>query len=273
MNPLLDFTHEEEGVELKKDFHIDARARAAGTDFMESIVVVQVLDKLAKDTELGGLFDRSVEEIVHGGGGHGPSGMEHEEDPDERGEGIEVPAPCLIPKEVREKECKKHGCIEAGFREPEASLGFHNGRRLLLGDATGSKIDPVADESVEGEDANPGNCSLGHLGRGEMMGGTPSDPKSGAEHDQANAETDEIFKFSDSVGEMVIGGSSNGSDGEKSGKDREEVGRFLKEIAEDGERVRQVGGRAHKNDIEKTEGERDLKAAFACAGGGGGGHR
>jgi hypothetical protein len=88
MNPLLDFTHEKEGIELKEDFHIDAWARAAGTDFMEAIVVVQVLDKLAKDTELGGLFDRSVEEIVHGGGGHGPSGMEHEKDPDERGEGI-----------------------------------------------------------------------------------------------------------------------------------------------------------------------------------------
>jgi len=88
MNSLLDFTHEKEGVELKEDFDIDAWTRAAGTDFMESIVVVQVLDKLAKDTELGGLFDRSVEEIVHGGGGHGPSGMEHEKDPDERGEGI-----------------------------------------------------------------------------------------------------------------------------------------------------------------------------------------
>jgi hypothetical protein len=179
----------------------------------------------------------------------------------------------LIPKEVREKECRKHGCIEAGFGEPEASLGFYNGRRLLLGDATGSKIDPVADESVEGEDANPGNCSLGHLGRGEMMGGTPSDPKSGAEHDQTDTQADKIFQFPDSVCEMMIGGSSNGSDGEKSGKDREEVSGFLKEIAEDGERVRQVGGRGHKNDIEKTEGERDLKTAFACAGGGGGGHR
>ena len=88
VNPLLDFTHEKKGVELEEDFDIDAGPRAAGTDFMESIVVVQVLDKLAKDTELGGLFDRSVEEIVHGGGGHGPSGMEHEKDPDERGEGI-----------------------------------------------------------------------------------------------------------------------------------------------------------------------------------------
>jgi hypothetical protein len=121
---------------------------------------------------------------------------------------------------------------------------------LLLGDATGSKIDPVADESVEGEDANPGNCSLGHLRGGEVMGGAPSDPESGAEHDQTNAETDEIFKFSDSVGEMVIGGSSNGADGEKSRKDGEEVGGFLEKITEDGERVGEVCGRTHKNDIE-----------------------
>ena len=88
MNPLLDFPHEKEGVELKEDFDIDARTRAAGTDFMESIVVVQVLDKLAKDAQLGGLFDRSVEKIVHRGGGHGPSGVEHKQDPDERGKGI-----------------------------------------------------------------------------------------------------------------------------------------------------------------------------------------
>jgi len=145
-------------------------------------------------------------------------------------------------------------------------LGFHNGRRLLLGDATGAKIDPVADESVEGEDANSGDRSLGHLRGGEVMGGAPSDPKSGAEHDQANAETDEILKFSDSVGEMVIGGSSNGADGEKSRKDGEEVGGFFEKIAEDGQRVGEVCGRSHKNYIEKAKGERDLKAAFACAG-------
>lgn len=34
MNPLLDFTHEKEWVELEKDFDIDARTRAASTDFM-----------------------------------------------------------------------------------------------------------------------------------------------------------------------------------------------------------------------------------------------
>ena len=64
---------------------------------------------------------------------------------------------------------------------------------------------------------------------------------------------------------MVIGGSSNGADGEKSSKDGEEVGGFLQKIGEDGERVGEVSGRAHKNDIEEAEGERDLEAAFACA--------
>jgi len=115
LNPLLDLTHEKEGVELKKDFDIDMWTRAAGTDFMESIVVVEVLDKLAKNTELGGLFDRGIEEIVHGGGGHSPGGVEHEKDTNERGEGVEIPAPCLIPKEVCEKESREHSCIEASF--------------------------------------------------------------------------------------------------------------------------------------------------------------
>ena len=116
-------------------------------------------------------------------------------------------------------------------------MGFHNSRRLLLGDATGTKIDPITDESIKGEDANSGNRSLGHLGGGEMMGGVPCDPKSRAKHDQTNAEADEIFQFPNSVGKMVIGGSSNSADGEKSGKDGKEVGGFLEKIAEDGERV------------------------------------
>jgi len=115
VDPFLDFTHQKERIELEKDFDIDARTRAAGTDFMKSIVVVQVLDKLAKDTELGGLFDRGVEKIVHGGGGHGPGGVKHKKDSDERGKGIQVPAPCLISKEIREKEGGKHCGIEAGF--------------------------------------------------------------------------------------------------------------------------------------------------------------
>ena len=64
---------------------------------------------------------------------------------------------------------------------------------------------------------------------------------------------------------MVIGGSSDGADGEKSGEDGEEVSGFLEKITEDGERVGEVCSRAHKNDIEQAEGECDLEAAFACA--------
>ena len=55
---------------------------------MQTIVVVQVFDKLAKDAELGCFFDRSIEKIVHGGGRHGPGSVKHKKDPDERGEGI-----------------------------------------------------------------------------------------------------------------------------------------------------------------------------------------
>ena len=97
------------------------------------------------------------------------------------------------------------------------------------------------------------------------MSGVPSDPKCRDEHHQADTEADEIFQLSDSVGESVIGGSADGSNGEKSGKDGEEVGGFLEKIAEDGERVGEVCGRAHKNDIEQAEGECDLEAAFARA--------
>ena len=86
------------------------------------------------------------------------------------------------------------------------------------------------------------------------MGGVPCNPKSRAKHDQSDAEADKIFKLSNSVREMVIGRSSNSADGEKSGKDGEEVGGFLEKIAEDGERVGEVCGRAHKNDIEQAEG-------------------
>jgi hypothetical protein len=82
---------------------------------MQTIVVVQVFDKLAKDAELGGLFDRSIEKIVYGGRGYGPGGVKHKKNPDERGKGIQVPAPSLIPKKVREKEGCTHCRIEAGF--------------------------------------------------------------------------------------------------------------------------------------------------------------
>ena len=177
-----------------------------------------------------------------------------------------------MPKDVRKKESDTHGRVEAGFGEPEPRLGLHYGRGLLLADAPGAKIDPVADEGVEGKDANSGDRSLGHLRIGEVMGGAPGDPKGRPEHDQADREADEIFQFTDSVGEVVVGGSSNGAYGQKSGKNGEEIGGLLQQIAENREGVGEVGSGAHESDIEQAEGECNLEAAFACSGGGGGGH-
>lgn len=62
----------------------------------------------------------------------------------------------------------------------------------------------------------------------------------------------------------MIGGSSDGTDGEKSGKDREEVGRFLEKIAKDGERVGEVGGSAHQYDIQEAEKERNEETSLPC---------
>ena len=134
-----------------------------------------------------------------------------------------------------------------------------------MGHATSPKVDPVTDESVECKDADAGNRPLGHSGGGEMVGRVPSDPKCRDEHHEADTEADEIFQLSDSVGESVIGGSSDGTDGEKSGKDREEVGRFLEKIAEDGERVGEVSGCAHENDVQKAEKERIEETSLPCA--------
>ena len=97
------------------------------------------------------------------------------------------------------------------------------------------------------------------------MSGVPSDPKCRDEHHQADTEADEIFQLSDSVGESVIGGSADGSNGEKSGKDGEEIGTFFEEVAENGERVGEVGGSAHQYDIQKAEKERNEETSLPCA--------
>ena len=97
------------------------------------------------------------------------------------------------------------------------------------------------------------------------MSGVPSDPKCRDEHHQADTEADEIFQLSDSVGESVIGGSADGSNGEKSGKDGEEIGSFFEEVAKNGERVREVGGSAHQYDIQEAEKERNEETSLPCA--------
>ena len=86
-------------------------------------------------------------------------------------------------KKVGDEESRAHGGIEAGFGEPKAGLGFHNGRGLLAGDLAGPKVDAVTDEGVEGKDANSRDRAHSHLGGSEVMGGVPSNPKSRAEHD------------------------------------------------------------------------------------------
>ncbi len=113
-----------------------------------------------------------------------------------------------------------------------------------MGHATSPKIDPVTDESVECKDADAGNRPLGHSGGGEMVGRVPSDPKCRDEHHEADTDADEIFQLSDSVGESVIGGSSDGTDGE---------------------RVGEVSGCAHENDVQKAEKERIEETSLPCA--------
>ena len=77
------FTHEKRGIELEKDFDIDAGSRATSAHLVQTIIVVEMLYELAKDTELGGLFDGGVEEVFDGGRGHGPGGVNHKKDTDE----------------------------------------------------------------------------------------------------------------------------------------------------------------------------------------------
>jgi len=88
VDTFLDFAHKKERIEFEKDFHIEAGTGAACTDFVEALVVIESEDELTQNSKLGGLFDRSIEKIVYGGGGHGPGGVKHKKDPDERGEGI-----------------------------------------------------------------------------------------------------------------------------------------------------------------------------------------
>lgn len=176
-------------------------------------------------------------------------------------------------EKVGDEESRAHGGIEAGFGEPKAGLGFHNGRGLLAGDLAGPKVDAVTDEGVEGKDADARDRALGHLRRGEVMGGSPSDPQGGGEHEKPDGETDEVFQLADSVGKSVVGGASNGANGEEGGEDGEEIGRFLEKIAEKGEGVGEVDGTTHQGNIHQAEEEGVVKAAFASAWSGSGVHR
>jgi len=75
---------------------------------MKAIVVIQMKDKLTKNSELGGFLEGGIEEIVYGRGSYSPGGMEHKENSDKGGEGIKVPAPCFVAKQVGDKERRSH---------------------------------------------------------------------------------------------------------------------------------------------------------------------
>ena len=164
-----------------------------------------------------------------------------------------------------DEESGGHRGIEAGFGKPEAGLRLHHGRGLLSGDLAGPKVDAVADEGVKGKDANSRDRALGHLGGSEVMGGAPGDPQGGGKQTKANGETHKVFQLTDSVGKPVVGGASNGANGEEGSENGEEIGCFLEKITEKGEGVGEVDGTPHQGNIHEAEEEGVVKAAFAGA--------
>lgn len=216
---------------------------------------------------MGGFFNGGIKEIVHRGGGDGPSSVQHKENSEEGGDRIEVPAPRFVPKEVGKEKRRSHEGIEGGFRKPEFGLRFHDGGGLLLGNAADTEVEAVAKEGGERKDADPGNGSRGQTGGDEVMGGLPGNEEGGGEHEEANGKADEIFEFTNPVGKTGGGGATDGANGEKSGEDRKKIGGFLKQITEDGEGVGKIRGEAHEGDIQQAEKGGVKEATFTCADG------
>lgn len=71
----------------------------------------------------------------------------------------------------------------------------------------------------------------------QMLGCPPSDKESGSEHGHADRETGEIFQLSDPVGELMVGGATNGADGENGGQNGEKVGKLFQDIPENRDRA------------------------------------
>ena len=71
----------------------------------------------------------------------------------------------------------------------------------------------------------------------QLMGGPPSDEESGTEHGHADREAGEIFQFSDPVGELMVGGTTDGADGEDGGQNGEKVGKLLQDIPQNRDRA------------------------------------
>jgi len=266
IDAFLDFLHQQLGVELEEDFNVEMGAGTAGADFMESVEIIHPLYEVAENTQLGGFFHRGIQEIPHRGGGHGPSRMEHEKDADEGGERVEVPAPVICAEKISDEKGSSHGGIKTGFGKPETGLGLHDGGGLLSGEKTSTEKDSVPDQGIEGENTNSGDGSLGHARVGKMVGGTPGHKHGGYQHQQADRQTDQVFQFTDAVGEAVIRGAAYGANGEESRQDGEEIGEFFQDITHDGYGVGEIGRRAHEGKIQEAEEEGRLKAAFTGSG-------
>ena len=73
----------------------------------------------------------------------------------------------------------------------------------------GAEPDGVAKDGVKGEEENTRKGALCHAGFVKMVGGLKGYEKSGADHDEAKKKRDKIFKFSNAVGEAVVGRAAN----------------------------------------------------------------
>jgi hypothetical protein len=67
VDALLDLAHGQVGSKLKKHFHINPGAGAPGADLVKAVVVVEVLDHVAHDPKLQGLFECAVKKVANRG--------------------------------------------------------------------------------------------------------------------------------------------------------------------------------------------------------------
>jgi len=95
----------------------------------------------------------------------------------------------------------------------------------------GAEPDGVAKDGVKGEEENTRKGALCHAGFVKMVGGLKGYEKSGADHDEAKKKRDKIFKFSNAVGEAVVGRTTNGAQSEKGGENAEGISKLFKKIS------------------------------------------
>ena len=271
-DPGLRLGHGQGGSEFQKHFHEDLGAGAAAAHLVESFVVVEVADELVKDLELGGFLKGRIHQVVDGGGSDGVGGVEHEADPEEGGEGIEVEAPGLGAEKQLQDQGGGHEGVEAGLGKPEAGLGFDDRAVLLAEEPAVAGPNGKTDGRIRGKDEKARQGATGRNGMMEVADHHGEKKQGATHHDEADGEADEVLQLADAVAEPVAGGFSEGEDGQVGGEHGEKVGAFLKKVAEDGERVRVPGGSGHEEDVGGAEAEGDEEVFFARAGSGGGDH-